>query len=217
MILIKTKNYKKYRFTLIKVILLPLFYTNIVIACEKNAILEKIQQESLNVYFEQSKIISVLPKPLISRGKIWQSEENAIVWQVTYPIKSTTVIKAAGMVQFDRNDKIIEQNNSFQSNQLVNLLLDVASVNFTKLSASFEMSWDCDNLPNQPPSLLGNSWSVDLTPKDKSMKKFLTKITMSGNERLNFFSYQEVRGDVTKIQLKAESQSFAEELRIYLK
>jgi len=181
-------------------------FSGVSIACDVEKISSLITNERINAKFEQIKEIEVLSKPLRSYGFMWMSETNNLVWQVNKPIKSTMVINAQGMSQYDRYDKKLAKQKMMSMEGVSSIFLNLAKGDLKELEKEFDMNWDCQS----------EEWQVTLKPKENKIADFLSTLSISGSNRIEKLSYTEVRGDITHITLTQQSDKLKASLNHYL-
>lgn len=174
--------------------------------CNVETISKKLVLVKINSQFSQSKNIATLSKPLKSKGVIWMSNQKTLVWQVNKPIKSTLVIDQRGMRQFNRKDQLQDSNQQMVPASMTTLFFNIASGNFVELEKSFEMKVNCEQ----------EKWQVNLIPKEKDLKSILKQLSIKGSTSISGFSYTEIRGDMTQVELVDSPVSLELQLNQYL-
>ena len=174
--------------------------------CSLGAITQTLSESQLNASFIQSKKITALNKPLESLGKIWLSPQSALVWQVNKPIKSTMVIKAGQIIQYNRKEQRLDSNKMATPDGVAELFFAIANGTLTDLSEQFKISLQCDE----------DAWQMQLEPKEVELSQLITQLTIVGSKKIDAFSYLESRGDFTSVTLTHLQSSLAAELARYV-
>lgn len=174
--------------------------------CSLDSITEKLAKSKLNASFVQNKKIAALNNSLKSVGNIWLSEQAELVWQVKKPIKSTMVIKAGKIIQFNRKDERLDSRKMTAPSNLAKLFYSIANGNFDELSKQFNLKLQCTD----------TSWEVVLHPKDQQLSQLLKELRLGGIEQIDYFSYIESRGDKTQVNLTHLEEALSPELSRYL-
>lgn len=174
--------------------------------CELEDISYTVFHNSSYIDFVQTKQIEALSRPLTSTGKIWLSPNDELVWQTLVPLKSTLVISVNGLKQYNKNDVLQAEMNLPVALDLANIFLDILKSNYSSLEESFSSSLNCDN----------ENWQLDLQPLDSQVSNFLTSISINGGDILEGISFQEVRGDITKIILSEPRFDSEMNFEVYL-
>lgn len=190
----------------ITLVIVNLMFFNSTVAMELEHISKIFKDNPIQANFEQSKHILGLSSPLRTKGQIWMSKSNQLIWQVTYPIKSTLVINKYGVTQYDSADKKIQQSNNAYSSEISSMFLNIVKGDFQTLQKRFDIACDC----------LALNWTLTLLPKEVALKKVLEKITIHGVTQLDGFSYKEINGDETLIKLKPTKTELSQQLQQFL-
>lgn len=157
--------------------------------------------------FNQSRTVAALSRPLRSQGVIWLSDNEQLVWQVQNPIKSTTVISADGVREYNRNDELQPVADAAIASDLSDIFLNLLSGNFSALNNAFNSTVDCSD----------EGWAVELFPQEQPFNELLSTLNMTGNEAIESISWQEVRGDTVEISLEASNTAIDDEsIKSYL-
>ncbi|TQV87857.1 LolA family protein [Aliikangiella coralliicola] len=174
--------------------------------CQIKQISQKIAKSELHSDFIQTKEIKALSRPLISRGKIWLSPSNKLIWQVSSPLKSTMVIGAGEMYQFDKNDLPVEIPPNAIANEISTLFFNLLSGNLESLKSHFTITKQCNEM----------GWSIKLSPIKNEFSKLLKTIELTGQVHIESILFEESRGDLTKIRLTALKEQAPQVLEKYL-
>lgn len=175
-------------------------------SCELKDVNYSVFKDSNHIDFVQTKEIQALSRPLVSSGKIWLSPNDELVWQTLVPIKSTLVISASGLRQYNKNDILQTEISLPVAQDLANIFLSILSSDFAALEQSFETSLHCND----------NSWQLALKPFESEIENFLTSISIEGSDILQVIAFQEKRGDHTEIKLSEPMPDNNLNFRVYL-
>ncbi len=175
--------------------------------CSVESITNLLSQSKLNATFVQRKEIKALNKPLLSSGKLWLAPQAKLVWQVNKPIKSTLVIGADEMTQYNRKDQPVSALGNIAPQGISQLFLAIAHGNLAGLAQGFELQLACQK----------EGWQLALTPKQQQLSQLISGITITGQQTISSFSYVETRGDRTMVELTHQAESLSTELSRYLK
>ncbi len=161
----------------------------------------KVQYE-----FIQSKTVAALSRPLISSGVLGFSANEELIWQTQHPFKSTLVISAKGLKQFNQNDVLVSELGNPMVVKLSQIFLSLLSGNTQKLETDFTQKITCEN----------GSWQISLTPGSGSYETLLSLISLSGTQYIEKITFLEARGDYTEILLSAPSNNHLGNFEMYL-
>lgn len=158
--------------------------------------------------FTQSKTIASLSRALNSSGVIWMSAADELVWQVQKPVRSTTVISALGVKQFNRRDELQPSIDNPVAADLSTIFLNLLSGDFAALNSTFAQTLSCD----------GDRWALTLKPRTQNLAELLSSLAVTGAQNLESVSYREMRGDLTEIVLSVseDESSSGEKFRVFL-
>lgn len=162
--------------------------------------------ENVHYEFTQTKTVAALSQPLISSGLLGLSDEQELLWQTLRPLKSTLVIGAGGLKQFNRNDQLVNDVANPAAVQLAQVFLNLLSGNTDVLDATFTQDLTCD----------GDAWELNLVPISSDLRNMLEALALSGSEHIDKVSFREARGDFTEIVLSAPMAGPVENLALYL-
>lgn len=174
-------------------------------ACGIDDISERLVQSNAYYEFGQTKSVAALSRPLNSRGVIWLSAKGELVWQLRSPIKSTTVMRASGVLEYNRRDELQPPIDNPVAADLSSVFLNILSGNFAGLAETFSHATHCSD----------GDWTIELTPIGEPFAGLLSSLSLSGRDTLLRIVYQESRGDVTEIQLTS-SRRLDDSLEAYL-
>lgn len=117
--------------------------------------------------FTQNKNLSILAKPIISKGKFWYKKEKKVRWEYTEPYLYLIVIKESKLFIKDKNNQKqydTQSNKMFQ--QLNDFLIGCINGEILNNTTDFEIGF------KENESL----YFVTLIPKAQQMKKMLNEI-----------------------------------------
>lgn len=194
--------------TLMRCILLAVLMPRLALSCELEDIANLFPDQTIYLDFRQSKQVASLSRPLVSTGIIWMNPDNVetsdsnevgsidnpdqarqLVWQVQRPIKSTMVISATSVRQFNRQDELLPAINNQIVTDLAGVFLSLLGGEFDQLQQSFNLSVSCDN----------DDWVLRMEPLSETFRSLFNYIELTGNDKLQAISFQEQRGDITNI------------------
>ena len=149
--------------------------------------------QSLRSDFVQTKKISVLKFPLITKGGFFYAADYGVSWEIMTPFEAEIVITSAGYFERKNGEMLAETPASAKPQILryLNTFLLLFSGKFDELGQFFSLSF----LQN------GNDWYIGLTPRGE-LAKVIQNIQLSGSvpARVKKLSIKEVNGDFTKIK-----------------
>ena len=149
--------------------------------------------QSMRSDFVQTKKISVLKFPLITKGHFLYAVDYGVFWKINTPFEAEIVITSAGYFE-RKNGELLAATPAGAKPQIqsyLNAFLLLFSGKFEELQQLFSLSF----------LQSGNDWVVGLTPKGR-LAKVIQNIQLSGSlaARVKNLSIKEVNGDFTKIQ-----------------
>lgn len=149
--------------------------------------------KSMRSDFVQTKKISVLKFPLITKGSFIYAADYGVFWKINTPFEAEIVITSAGYFE-RKNGEMLSETPASAKPQILRYLktfLLLFSGRFDELRQFFLLSF----------LQSGNDWDVGLTPRGE-LAKVIQHIQLSGSvpARVNKLSIKEVNGDFTKIQ-----------------
>lgn len=176
------------------------------LSCELTDLVFLTADDAVHYDFTQSKTVAALSRPLLSSGVIGLSMHRELVWQTLKPLKSTLVINAEGLKQFDRNDVLVSELDLPVARALAQVFLGVLSGDTQMLETAFMQTLSCD----------GSAWELNLVPTDAEFAQMLTSLTVSGATTIEKLAFREARGDYTEILLSAPLQQPLDNPGIYV-
>lgn len=146
--------------------------------------------ESVEGHFQQSKFISVLPKPLLSKGVFSYDKESGLDWLTQTPIVSRLVFNDQGIRQ-DVEGNTVWEIDGMQPAVLsiTRVMTGVLSGNWPVLNEYFDISGKAESA----------SWQLTMTPKDEVIAQLISSLKVSGKQTLKNLILFEANGDRTEI------------------
>ena len=163
-------------------------------ACDLMTISKRLSSESFAARFEQNKQIEVLASPLISRGQMYLSTNNGLVWQLQRPLKSTSVFSSNIFKQFDSRDQEVTFGSAVVQHriqQFAKIFVDLVGGKLNRLHDDFDTKVECN----------GEQWSLLMKPRKDRLSRVLRNVNLTGSENINTISIEEVGGDITHINI----------------
>ena len=177
--------------------------------CTLESIAAKLNEQAKLSQFVQTKKVTILKKPLISKGYLLITDNNQVVWQTQEPIKSTLIIGQQSLKQFNKNDQSVMSpaNNNQKMSQLISsTFMAILAGNFEKLDNHFSVALECAE----------TGWSIELEASSNDMKPIITNITISGQNHIELLSFTEASGDSTQLVLSPSADlNLTSQLRSY--
>lgn len=182
-------------------------------SCSLETVNQRLSEQKISADFVQSKKIAILTRSLKSSGKIWMSDDEELVWMSLKPFRSTMVIQADGIRQYDKNDRYKGMQNQTVVTDLSNVFLSLVKGDVEKLDEAFEIEFECVTKENVSDSAVLSSsqsipkeeqyspWTMVLTPRTDALKKLISKMSLSGAQTISKIHFIEQRGDETEIGL----------------
>lgn len=152
--------------------------------------------------FSQTKLIKKISREIKSSGTFIVSADDGILWNTQRPFASSMAITKSGIIQTAATGKksVVSAGGNATFEQVSSLMTSLFNGNADELSKNFEIEFI---------GSVGN-WNVSLTPRDSSIKSFITNIEMAGRATIDTMVLHEAGGDFTKYEFS--NQSFAESL-----
>ncbi|WP_018623682.1 outer membrane lipoprotein carrier protein LolA [Kangiella aquimarina] len=178
--------------------------------CSLESIASELGEQAMLNEFVQTKQVTILKKPLISKGYLLISDDNQVIWQTQQPIKSTLLIGQQTLRQFNKNDQPVMSpaNNNQKMSQLISsTFLAILAGDFEKLDNHFSVALDCTE----------TRWSIELEASSNDMKPIITNINISGQNHIETLSFTEASGDSTQLVLSPSTDpDLINQLRSYV-
>lgn len=175
-------------------------FSNEASSCDINAMMRTIQMQPHLQEFKQEKSIKVLANPLTSSGYLLLANQEAVIWQTTKPIKSTTVISPDSFHQYNKKDQLVTMpaNASNQTSELISsTFLSILSGNIEQLNDNFQVSTSCSE----------TEWHISLIPNNKDILRLVQKIDITGDTQINHLKFIETNQDITQISFTPTDDS----------
>lgn len=144
---------------------------------EKNMVNDNIKGN-----FNQEKIITGFPKPIISKGS-FIIKNKELLWITEQPRKSTIKINSNGIFSLSQDNKW----NKIQGQYDKSMFLDIVNMNFKKISSFFDISL----------SGSADNWVMNLKPKTQITGKIFKNIIINGGKYVSLIEIIEENGDKT--------------------
>ena len=149
--------------------------------------------QSMRSDFVQTKKISVLKFPLITKGRFLYAADYGVLWKIITPFEAEIVITSAGYFERKKGEMLAATPAGAkpQIQSYLNAFLLLFSGKFKELQQLFSLSF----------LQSGNDWVIGFTPRG-GLAKVIQNIQLSGSlaARVDNLSIKEVNGDFTKIQ-----------------
>lgn len=144
--------------------------------------------------FTQNKNLSILAKPIISKGKFWYKKEKQVRWEYTEPYLYLIVIKDSKLFIKDKNNQKqydTQSNKMFQ--QLNDFLIGCINGEILNNTKDFDLTFKENEL----------LYYVVLIPKVQKMKQMLSEINIYFDKKdysVSKLKMVEQGGDYTVIE-----------------
>ena len=147
--------------------------------------------QEISAAFMQERKLSGFAKPLLSSGKFTVRRGAGIVWEQLQPFTLTVTMDAADLTQRDHQGNVtrlaIDKNPSLAG--LATLLRALFEGDVPTLTRFFAISAE-DR---------GDSWRLDLTPTDETLKFIFSRIVIDGQDAVTGLELYDRQGDVTRL------------------
>lgn len=154
--------------------------------------------------YQQIKTIERLNRDLKSNGLMVFSKDQGIAWKAVKPFISTLVLGTKGITQIDASGKKTTMMSS-ENEVFANFAETIQSVfkgDFQDIVSKYDIIFSTkDNF----------NWTINLTPKDNTLKSIVPSIVLMGNEKITAFIINEGNGD--KITYNFSEHSFPSKLK----
>ena len=144
--------------------------------------------------FTQNKNLSILAKPIISKGKFWYKKEKKVRWEYTSPYLYLVIINDTKLFIKDKNNKEqydTQSNKMFQ--QLNDFLIGCINGDILNNTKDFDLTFKENE----------TMYFVTLIPKAQQMKKMLSEIHIYFDKKdlsVSKLKMVEQGGDYTNIE-----------------
>lgn len=130
--------------------------------------------------FEQQKHLKVLRKPLVSQGSFTYHQNKGVIWQTLSPVTSILLVNESHLINTQGEQLIPATFGSvFQA---------MLGGDLSKLQDSFIIT-----------AKQGDSWQLQLQPKDAMLQKIIQSIELSGDNEIRALVIQESNGNRSDI------------------
>jgi outer membrane lipoprotein-sorting protein len=130
--------------------------------------------------FEQQKHLKVLRKPLVSQGNFTYHQRKGVIWQTLNPVTSILLVNESHLITAQGEQLIPATFGSvFQA---------MLGGDLSKLQDSFIIT-----------AKQGDSWQLQLQPKDAMLQKIIQSIELSGDNEIRALVIQESNGNRSDI------------------
>lgn len=142
--------------------------------------------------FRQLKFIHRLKREMVSNGIFVISADDGILWQTQKPYFSTMAMTKSAIIQTNAKGKksVISAESNATFDQFSKVLSSVFTGNAGVLTENFEVEFigSTDN------------WSINLIPKNSSVKKVVEEIEMVGKISIDLMTIHEPNGDYIRYE-----------------
>lgn len=151
-------------------------------------------QPVIRASFEQTRTISGMAQPLVSRGQLLIAQQRGLWWQQTSPFAMTLILDDKRMVQTisGQPPQIITADSNPQMFQFNHLLRALFQADEKVLRENFDVDFQDRS---------SDSWQLGLTPKAAPLNKIFNRIDLQGTTFLNRITLDDKQGDKTVILL----------------
>lgn len=150
--------------------------------------------EALQGKFEQEKQLAKIKKPLKSRGRFALKRRQGVVWRTEAPIQSLLVM-TRDAVRVIKNDKTVVSIDISEQPGLRlmgKIVFAVFAADVEEIKQSFEI------VSGQAKA--GEPWSVALKPRDATVAKVISRISLTGSDHVETLEIVEQNSDITRIR-----------------
>ncbi len=133
--------------------------------------------------FRQEKRLKVLKKPLISAGTFTYHRSKGAIWKTLTPVPSLLLVNEAHL--------LTHQGEQVMPVAFGRVFSAMLGGDLSRLTEGFDIAAGV----NQK-----NSWQLQLKPKDEMLKKIITGIELTGDNRLRLLEISEANGNFTRIE-----------------
>lgn len=129
--------------------------------------------KSIESTFIQNKNLSILAKPLISKGVFYYKKDKKVRWEYTEPFKYLIIINDTKIFIKDKsNSKQYDTQSNKMFQELNNFLIGCITGELLNNNKDFSISFKENS----------KLYNVELVPKNIKMSKMLTKIVINFNK-----------------------------------
>jgi outer membrane lipoprotein-sorting protein len=138
--------------------------------------------------FTQTKEISRLSRTFTSKGNMIFAAERGLLWEVTKPFPSTTIITDEKIIQKSASGKIsslsVGDNDTFK--RFSSTIQAIFKGDFPSIEKNFEIYFF---------KAAAGNWIIGLKPRDKTLRALIASIQIHGKIDLSEFILTEANGD----------------------
>lgn len=153
--------------------------------------------------FEQKKSVRGFKNPLISTGDFVVAQDTGVLWHTKTPFESRVTVTRDRILTTQVDGQFTSRMDAKDEPGLraVNeMLFAVMSAELGVLSQRFFISGALNGL---------EGWKLTLSPKDKALAQWLTRIELEGDRFVRTVRMQEGLGDVSLIRFMGQSTAKA--------
>lgn len=142
--------------------------------------------------FSQEKQIAVLRRPLISKGRFIFCEGRGLWWRVDNPVVSESVFSTTAIFQkrADGSSRDIIAEGQTVARGFLEVFAAVFAGDSRSLKQNFALSFAGRE----------QDWRIGLIPHDRTIKRFLRYVMLSGTDFINQLEIREVNADISVIK-----------------
>ncbi|WP_407425176.1 LolA family protein [Treponema sp.] len=147
--------------------------------------------------FNQTKLIKKISREIKSSGTFIICADRGILWNTLKPFKSSMAITKSGIIQTAPNGKKTFLNSGSNATfvQFSLLISSLFNGDFDSLNKNFDIEFiDSEE-----------SWNMNLTPTDSTVRTFIEVIEMAGDSKINSMVLHEPAGDFTKYEFSNQT------------
>lgn len=145
--------------------------------------------------FEQTKMIAGFKNPLVSSGEFAAARDEGIVWHTLAPFESVLTItesRIASRHAASASQTLLGGDGEPMLRMVNELLFAIMTADLSLLSQRFEVSGQL---------LEQGHWQLDLTPREASLRQWITRVQLWGDAYVHKVVLHEAQGDRTTIVL----------------
>ncbi|MCR4822409.1 MAG: outer membrane lipoprotein carrier protein LolA [Treponema sp.] len=142
--------------------------------------------------FNQTKMIKKINRQIKSSGTFIVAVDEGILWNTKKPFASSMAITKSGIVQTSAQGKksTVASGSNGTFEQVSSLMTSLFNGNIQALYSNFDIDFTGTK----------DNWKVNLSPKDSSIKSFISSIEMAGKASIDSMVLNEAGGDYTKYE-----------------
>lgn len=155
-----------------------------------------ISPEELKGKFKQEKFISDRAITLLSTGVFSYQRGKNILWKTLEPIENELIIVPSTIANKQGGNELVHLDVNPTVRMINELFFFILTSEWRELSGLFELSGNLEH----------GIWTAELTPIDKTIALFSSRIALSGDTLLREITLYEKGGGFTKISFDKLSQ-----------